>query len=122
MEKQEYETKFVLDFLFEAFPQLREESEELQQSAVEQFSVFLDAMEKFVERNHKYKDLWKKNGWLAHLIYVRMKVQRAVHMFMDTDSYKDHDDPLDDTHDAMNFQAFFVRKFKEGDRSGGMSL
>lgn len=104
------------------FPQLQEAEEWEIDSVIEQHEIFNQALAKFVQRNHIYRDLWQKSGWLAHLVEVKRKIQRMIHVFMDTDAWKEMEDPLDDAYDSLNYHAFFVRKFKEGDRSGGMSV
>lgn len=108
-------------FLTYCFPELEKDPAQLE-STVGHFEVLMDATSKFVERNKRYKDLWKKGGWLAHLIHVRQKVNRAIQLFMDTDAHTTIDEPLDDSIDAINYEVFFVRKYREGDKSGGMSI
>lgn len=122
MEDPRTDREVMRDFLLEVFPNLRTHPDELVDSAVGHFEVLLEAQGKFIDRNLRYKDLWRKGGWLAHLIHVRQKVNRALQMFMDTDAHETVDEPLDDSIDGINYEVFFIRKYREGDKSGGMSL
>lgn len=91
---------------------------EVTDSSVGHLQVLMDAMGIFNERNKKYRDLWKRSGWLSHVHHIRHKVARMFSIFWGTDAWKDEDDPLDDAFDNINYTVFFIRAFRDGDERG----
>jgi hypothetical protein len=87
------------------------------ESQVEQLAVLLEAFAVFVERNKRYRDVWKKSGWKGSLFDIRKKVTRMWSVF-----WHGHPDEkakeCDDAIDSINFAAFFVRNVRDNNELG----
>jgi hypothetical protein len=89
--------------------------------------VLLEAAEIFSDRNAKYKDNWRRQGWRGPLYDLRRKVERVWDHLWDAEptplregidpvSLATHD--VDDALDIVNYAAILVRAVREGDRDG----
>lgn len=98
---------------------------ELDKSNMEQFEVLMEALRIYEDRNRKYKDNWRRQGWRSCLFDLRRKVERVWDVFWSaTPRAKAPDafDPdLDDALDVINFAALVTRSVREGDRDGAWS-
>lgn len=74
---------------------------------IEQYGVLLEAFAKYVERNAKYRDLWKKRGVKDSHRHMQHKLDR-LEVIMQCDSVITEDD-LDDAIDIINYAVFFIR-------------
>lgn len=80
---------------------------------VEHMEVLLRVFGKFVERNAKYKDLWRINGPRDSANHIESKAARIQHftrMVPDMDwSLSEIEAPLDDAVDLINYAVFYIR-------------
>lgn len=91
-----------------------------------QMSIFLSSYETYLQRNEIYVDLWKDYGWMDLLTHVRSKSMRLVRKFWrenapqpGTEEYEDAvHTHLDDAYDLLNYVAFFIRAFRDGNKWG----
>jgi hypothetical protein len=107
--------------IFEAMSMLGYDPEDA--SHVAQFGVFLEAMNKYVERNAEYKDNWRSMGWRGQLIRVRERAERLWDSLWDAEAPRTDFTPwavkkLDDALDGINFLGFLVRAVRENNRGG----
>jgi hypothetical protein len=73
-----------------------------------QFTVLIEAMDKFVERNAKYKDLWQEYGIDDSLLHIKSKAARIVRLVAEDGLSADIDDAID----LINYAVFFIRLFE----------
>lgn len=74
----------------------------------EQFGIFVRVMRKFVERNAKYKDLWKEYGIDDSMLHIKSKAARIQRLVAEDGLGADIDDAID----LINYTGFFVRLFE----------
>lgn len=93
----------------------------LSPSGQEQMVVFYECLRLFEERNTRYKDLWKADGWRGSLFSLKHKVKRLWQQFW-IDNAKDkgtkEKPELDDAYDAINYIAFFIRNVQANNENG----
>jgi hypothetical protein len=84
---------------------------------VEQFRVLMEAFDVFMERNARYRDVWKGSGYRGSLFDLRKKITRMWSVF-----WQGHPDEkakeCDDALDVINYAAFFVRNVRDGNEYG----
>jgi hypothetical protein len=78
----------------------------------EQFQVYLDAFDLYLERNGRYADLWREYGARDTAHHCRSKVLRMERELSKELTPEDYD--LDDAHDLINYSAFTIRNVGEG--------
>lgn len=101
----------------------------LDRSNLEQLNVMLEALKIYEERNQKYKDNWRRQGWRSCLFDLRRKVERVWDTFWNHPDSPceegwptDREPPdLDDALDTINFAALATRAVREGNRDGSWS-
>ena len=86
------------------------------EDAVEILSVFIRALQKFNERNTMRGGLWKRSGWRMNLVFVKSKATRLWSMF--GEGRGEPDLTLDDAVDLLNYVAFFIITYEQGDEHG----
>lgn len=86
------------------------------QSNVEQFAVFLAALQIHNERNARYQDVWKESGWKGALFDLRKKASRLFKQFGGEKETEGANE--DDAYDLINFTAFFLRARQENNEWG----
>ena len=74
----------------------------------EQFNIYIEAFQLFLEREAKYNSLWMKYGAADSFQHMRSKLART--QFLLEGFTEDQDDPLD----LINYTAFFLRNFRAG--------
>jgi hypothetical protein len=79
-----------------------------------QMRVLLEAFDIYLERDKRYKGVWKGSGYLGSLFDLRKKITRAWQVFW----VGEGDGNIDDGLDIINFAAFFVRNVRSGNRQG----
>lgn len=105
------------DFLNQVFPNLDSLEGEQYESAVDQLRVMVEVLAIMIERNKKYRDLWRKAGWLSHVHHIRHKAARLMNTFWgQKDVPKDAD--LDDAFDLINYTIYFIRSYRDGNERG----
>lgn len=87
------------------------------QTNIDQMAEYLAAFHIFIQRNEKYKDLWKDYGWMDSLTHVRSKAMRMIRKFW-RDNPESDEINLDDSYDLVNYVVFFIRNFKEKNKWG----
>lgn len=87
------------------------------ESGVEQMSVMVEALKLFQERNARYNDLWKRDGWLGNVFQMTHKASRIRRLFFDQLVGVETPDP-DDAFDLINYSIFFLRCLRDGNRTG----
>lgn len=85
---------------------------------VHQLNVLLGAFEKFVQRNERYKDVWRESGWKGSLFDMRKKLTRIWRVFWRSEPEQQIDLECDDAYDLINFTAFFIRNVKDDNQWG----
>ena len=86
---------------------------DLSKTDEEQLLVLQEAFEKFQERNKKYKDLWKKGGWLDSAHHIRSKSERIVNLLSTGATLEEAELHIEDAVDLINYAAFFIRNVRE---------
>jgi hypothetical protein len=74
----------------------------------EQFNIYIEAFQLFMEREAKYNSLWMQYGAVDSYQHMRSKVART--QFLLEGFSEDQDDPLD----LINYTAFFLRNLRAG--------
>ena len=74
----------------------------------EQFNIYIEAFQLFMEREARYNSLWMKYGARDSLHHMNSKVART--QFLLEGFSEDQDDPLD----LINYTAFFLRNLRAG--------
>lgn len=100
----------------------------LDRANLDQFEVLMEALKIYDERNRKYKDNWRRQGWRSPLFDLRRKVERVWDVFWNATPIPEVCGPgtefeippydLDDALDVINFGALSIRAIREGDRDG----
>lgn len=93
---------------------------------IEQAAVFLEALKIYDQRNVKYKDNWRRQGWRGMLVRVRERAERLWDDLWDADPLAVLSDEttmvrgldVDDAIDLINLAGFLVRGVREGNRDG----
>jgi hypothetical protein len=99
-------------------------SDDEHNSTYAQARVFVNALDKYVERNVEYKDNWRNMGWRGQLIRIRERAERLWDSLWNahgSEGYTPAEDnayKLDDAIDLINFCGFLVRAVSEGNRDG----
>jgi len=91
-----------------------------EESTIEQMGVMVEAIKLFEERNARYNDLWKRDGWLGNVFQLTHKASRIRRLFFDKASRGEAaatPDP-DDAFDLINYAIFFIRCLRESNRTG----
>jgi len=84
----------------------------LHTTEVQQLELLLAAFEKFVDRNHHYRDLWMQGGAADSAHHIKSKTARIV---WSLDRLREgHPLDADDALDLINYAAFFVRNARAG--------
>lgn len=80
----------------------------MSESARQVNDVFVEAIEKYAERNAVYQDGWKEASWNDLRLQMKHKMGRILRQDWST-----HED-LDDAIDLLVYTAFFVIQVREG--------
>jgi hypothetical protein len=97
------------------------ELELLDPSEREQLEVLVEALNKFRERNAKYRDLWKEGGWSDSAHHVRHKAARVSMCLRGSEHEDGHFSSGDPEHlvlleeeaiDLINYATFFIRNVR----------
>lgn len=87
------------------------------ESAAEQMRIMAQALLVFHERNQRYRDLWKGDGYRGSLFQMKGKLLRMWSIF-----WTGHPDPeslkCDDAVDLINYTCFFIRNVEAGNEHG----
>lgn len=83
----------------------------------EQLEVLAEAFSKFLERNGKYKDLWRQFGYQDSVHHVRSKAGRLNQLLSEQPTSDELDLAIDDAIDIINYAVFFIRNVREADRA-----
>lgn len=89
-------------------------------SLIEQACVMGECLTLMAERNGRYHDLWKRDGWLGNVFQLTHKASRIRRLFFDRASHGEAvatPDP-DDAFDLINYAIFFIRCLRESNRTG----
>ena len=94
----------------------------ISQSNLEQLGIFLSALEIMDEREKRYKELWKKDGWKGNLFHVKSKFMRMWQQFWIDEGRSEVEgkSELDDAYDLLNYVAFFLRNYNENNEKGSL--
>lgn len=92
----------------------------------DQLRVLLGAAAIYAVKNVRYKDSWKRMGWRGQLVRVRERSERLWDSLWNAanDSHSmaggvsEHEIPLDDAFDLINFAGFLIRAVHDGNRDG----
>lgn len=84
----------------------------------EQARVLMEALVIFGEKNAKYKDNWRRQGFRGPLYDLRRKVERMWDEFWHKEVREDEELDVDDGLDVINYAGILVRALREGDRDG----
>lgn len=95
-------------------------------SEEEHITTLIAAARIYGERNAKYKDNWKKQGWRGGLFKLRLGVERAWDGLWDHpvkprepwEQMKEREGYIDDLYDAINQAAMTIRAVKDNNRDG----
>lgn len=86
--------------------------ETLDEREREHLAVLFEAFFIFQEREQKYHGLWREGGWTDSAHHIRSKGARVGTLLNGVASLSDAELYLDDAHDGINFNAFFVQNVR----------
>ena len=81
--------------------------------------VLIEAYEIYLDRGHKYGQLWRVYGWSGNVLHIMSKAARIKKMFWGVDySDRPQDIDSDDVYDIINYAAFVIQDMKDGNQYG----
>lgn len=91
----------------------RAAEDELGPGDLEQFKVLMEAFREYLDKNRKYRDLWKDGGATDSIRHLKHKADRAE---LATERLSRVDPTLfvEDAIDAVNYAVFFIRNVRDG--------
>lgn len=92
----------------------------------QQADILLEALAVYAERNARYNDNWKRQGWRGSLFKLRLKVERIWDVWWAMPLVHERgglgttrpDADVDDVLDVINNAVFAVRCIRDGNRDG----
>lgn len=87
------------------------EADEITDSDAKQFAILLEAFDVYLERNARYRDLWKDYGAQDSAHHCKSKALRMYQdLMMNTLGPFDPDDAID----LVNYAVFTIRNVRDG--------
>lgn len=84
---------------------------------ITQLNVLAEALQ-IHETRKSYGDIWRKYGALSNLLSVARKADRLMQIFWHGPGELTHKDSVDDAYDLINYAAFFIRNYTDGNMKG----